>query len=104
MIIKPRFESDELRLFKSLYLRTNLSEKEMNHYFNLEKGFMGEQMLDEKLISLSEDYLTIDDLLLENSRTVFQIDKLIISSEKVYLFEIKNYEGDFYIKGDRWYT
>ncbi|WP_238458072.1 nuclease-related domain-containing protein [Alkalihalobacterium alkalinitrilicum] len=36
--------------------------------------------------------------------TFFQIDTLLITTEKIYLFEVKNYEGDFLIEDDKWYT
>lgn len=53
---------------------------------------------------LTNDWLIVKDLLLESNNTVFQVDTLLISPETVYLFEVKNYEGDFYIESDRWYT
>ena len=38
------------------------------------------------------------------SNTLFQIDSLLFTGGCIYLFEVKNYEGDFYIEQDRWYT
>ncbi|WP_053477254.1 nuclease-related domain-containing protein [Cytobacillus solani] len=65
---------------------------------------MGEKMFDEWIqTNLSKDWLVLHDLLLEYNYTVFQIDLLIISPEVIYLFEVKNYEGDFYFNGERWY-
>lgn len=82
----------------------NLSIKEANHYLNLEKGFNGEVKLDEWLEGLPGGWLILNDLLLECNNTVFQIDTLLISQETIYIFEVKNYEGDFYIDGDKWST
>src|SRR5699024_9264707 len=33
-----------------------------------------------------------------------QIDALLIFQNEIILFEVKNYQGDFIIKGDQWYT
>lgn len=104
MISKPRFESEELKLLRCLNTRKKLSIPESNYYLNLEKGFIGEQKFDLWLENLSNDWLILNDLLLESNNTVFQIDTLLISQETIYLFEVKNYEGDFYMEGDRWYT
>ncbi|GAB3049841.1 hypothetical protein GCM10027286_11140 [Virgibacillus ainsalahensis] len=43
----------------------------------------------------------LNDLLLSINNTTFQIDSLIIKSDKVYLYEIKNYEGDYYYESDK---
>jgi hypothetical protein len=104
MIIKPRYESAELELLRCLNRRMNLPVTEVNYYSNLEKGFEGEERFDEWLENLSDDWLILNDLLLESNNTVFQIDTLLISQETTYLFEVKNYEGDFFIDADRWYT
>ncbi len=46
----------------------------------------------------------MNDMVLELNNTVAQIDSVLISNKTIYLFEVKNYEGDFYIEEDRWYT
>nr|WP_245350000.1 nuclease-related domain-containing protein [Cytobacillus eiseniae] len=85
--------------------RKILSDKEKKYYLNLEKGFLGEQLFNEWIEeNISIDWLVLHDLLLECNHTIFQIDTLIISPEKIYIFEVKNYEGDFYINTDKWYT
>ncbi|WP_102274320.1 nuclease-related domain-containing protein [Cytobacillus massiliigabonensis] len=105
MLVKTRCEPAELKLLRYLNRRKILSEKEMNYYLNMEKGFLGEKKFDEWIqTNLSKGWLVLHDLLLEYNHTVFQIDTLIISPELIYLFEVKNYEGDFYIDGERWYA
>ncbi|MED3651652.1 nuclease-related domain-containing protein [Heyndrickxia sporothermodurans] len=104
MNFKPRCIPAELQVTQYLNWRMSLSPKEHSYYLNLEKGFIGEQRVDEWLKNLSEDWLILDDLLLECNGTVFQIDKVLISNQKIYIFEVKNYEGDFYIEADNWYT
>lgn len=105
MIIKPRIESLELKLMRSLHRRMDFSEKEKSHYINLEKGYKGELLFDSWLErKLFNERLILNDLLLESNNTVFQIDSLVITSETTFLFEVKNFEGDFHLEADRFYT
>ncbi len=82
----------------------NLSAEDEQYCFNLEKGYEGELKFDERLDELLLGRLVLNDLLLEHRNTLFQTDSLLISSGTNYLFEVKNYEGDFYVDGDRWYS
>ncbi|MFC0561206.1 nuclease-related domain-containing protein [Halalkalibacter alkalisediminis] len=104
MNLKPRDESSELKALRSLNIRMNLPVKVKNYYTNLEKGFKGEQVLDGWLENLSFEKLVLNDLLLECNHTLFQIDTLLISPDTIYLFEVKNYEGDFFVEDDRWFS
>jgi hypothetical protein len=82
----------------------DLIEDTRKYYLNLEKGFEGEVQFD----SLTEMYLSdcyiLNDLLLEINNTKFQIDSLIIFQETIYLFELKNFEGDFCYESDSFQT
>ncbi|HEU5140824.1 MAG TPA: nuclease-related domain-containing protein [Bacillales bacterium] len=104
MILKSRTESEELKLLRFLDSRMKLSARDANDYWNHEKGYEGEEKFDTWLEDSSKDWLILNDLLLESNNTLFQIDSLVICQKKIYLFEVKNYEGDFYMDGDRWYT
>ncbi len=104
MIIKPRHESLELKILRSLKARMNLSKKDESYYWIIEKGFIGEQKFDKWLENLSIDSYVLNDVLLEYNNTVFQIDTLLISPETIYIFDVKNYEGDFFIEADKWCT
>ena len=103
MPYKSRTESAELLILKSLNTRMNLSEKNKQHYFNLKKGYKGEVLFDSLTESLHCECFILNDLLLTLNNSTFQIDSLIISSETIYLFEVKNYEGDYYYESDRLY-
>jgi hypothetical protein len=46
----------------------------------------------------------LNDLLLKINNTLFQIDTLIIFQNTITFFEVKNYEGDFYLVADKFYT
>ncbi len=61
-------------------------------------------MFDTKLESLQNNYLILNDLNLKSNNTTFQIDSLLIMSDTIFLFEVKNYEGDFYYEENKFYT
>ena len=101
MFIKPRFRSKELKILTALNTRMDLPEKEQQQYWSLQKGFEGELQFDHRIASLETENLVLTDLLLEVSGSVFQIDSLVIFQDTIYLFEIKNYEGDYYYDGEK---
>ncbi|MBW8349906.1 NERD domain-containing protein [Bacillus sp. IITD106] len=104
MEIKPRVESRELLMYRVLNARKVLPFKESLHLANLEKGYEGELLFDERLRKIKNDWLILNDLQLESNKNDFQIDSLLISENMQLMFEIKNYEGDYYIEGDHWYN
>ncbi len=101
MLYKPRAKSTELLIYEILNNRMHLSDKARNHYFHLKKGYEGEVMFDLLTEKLRCDCLIINDLLLQINNTTFQNDALILTPETIYLFEIKNFEGDFYFEKDK---
>lgn len=102
MFLNDRLASDELRTLRSLNIRSSLSEKEYRYYWSLEKGLEGEQALDERLVDLPEHVLILRDLTLEVNNTTFQIDTLLIFQNNIYLLDVKNNQGDYYLDGDIW--
>lgn len=103
MPYKSRTESTELLILRFLNTRMTLSDKDKQHYFNLKKGYEGEVMFDSLTEKLQCEFLILNDLLLKINSTMFQIDTLIIISETIYFFEVKNYEGDYYYESDKLY-
>ncbi len=103
MILKKLEESEDLKLFRELSLRMQLSDAENQYLSNMEKGYEGEQAFSNMLEKRSDDWLIINDLLLEHNNTRFQIDTLLLQHNGIYLFEVKNYEGDFYVESDKWF-
>lgn len=103
IIIKPRSESEKLLIFRILNVRGNLSEKEKNYYWNLEKGFEGEVMLDDWVRTLTNDFLVLNDLTFEFRNSEFQIDSLLIAQKRIFILDSKNNEGDYFYKTDRFY-
>lgn len=104
MILKERKESIELLKLRALQGSRTFTENDHHYYLNLEKGYAGELIFDNWIESLSVDCLILNDLLFEVQNNTFQLDSCILIQEKVYLFEVKNFEGDFLISDDKWYT
>jgi hypothetical protein len=102
MPYKTRSESVELRTLKYLNSRMSLAEKDKMHYFNLKKGYEGEVVFDTFTENL-QGCLILNDLLLKVNNITFQIDTLIIHSETINLYEVKNYEGDYFYESERFY-
>src|SRR5690625_2595526 len=95
MLFKPRKKSSELLTLAYLNNRITLPPKGKQHYVNLVKGYEGEKKFDLWKEKLQCDCLVINDLLLEVNNTTFQIDTIIITADKIYFYEVKNYEGDY---------
>jgi Nuclease-related domain len=94
MIKKPRCVPKELSMSKVLNARMNLLESEI---WRLEKGLAGEikfDLLTDKL--LDDKCWIINGLWLKSGDSAFQIDKLMIFQKKIYLIDVKNYEGDYH--------
>ncbi|MEH7490993.1 nuclease-related domain-containing protein [Neobacillus niacini] len=104
MLFRPRPEKLELILLHYLHARKKFTNEEEFNYTNLIKGYEGELKSDIWLRGLTDEWLILNHLLLEYNGSTFQIDTLIIAYEKIYLLDIKTFEGDHSIKDDKWYT
>lgn len=96
MIIKERKEPDGLRVYSYLDRRAPLSEKEKQYYRSMQKGFEGEKHFDSLKKQLTSEHYMLNDLLLKHPNNHFQIDSLMIQANEICIYEIKNYQGDFY--------
>ncbi len=104
MIIKKRGFSVELQIFRCLKNRMVFTEKEKSYYINLEKGYLGELKFDELTKGLMDNCLMVNDLTLEVTNNIFQIDSLLIFKEMLCVFEVKNFEDNFYYQANKWYS
>ena len=104
MLFRPRPKMLELTLLHYLHARRKFTNEEEFNYNNLVKGYEGELKSDTWLKGLTEEWLILNHLLLEYNGSTFQIDTLIIAFEKIYLLDVKTFEGDHSIKDDKWYT
>ena len=100
---KARTKSTELRKLEYLNARMNLPSKSKQHYLNLLRGYEGEVQFDSLTEKLQCDCIILNDLLLKVNNTLFQIDTMIITSHTIYIFEVKNIDGDYYYEGDKFF-
>ncbi|MGI8383050.1 nuclease-related domain-containing protein [Robertmurraya sp. P23] len=104
MILKQRPIPEELLILR--YLQGRLKDLDEDHLKILEKGFAGELQWDSFVIDAltTSSYLLLNDLLLTSSGgQMFQIDSLFLR-KKFTIFEVKNYDGEYFLENDRWYS
>lgn len=82
----------------------SLNGSQQQQYLNLKKGYEGEKKFDSLIVDLNSKFLILNDLLLENSNTAFQIDTLLITQDTLIPCEVKNYEGNYYYQDGNFYT
>jgi hypothetical protein len=96
IVIKERTESDELLFLRYSHPRTQLTTEEVNYLNYLEKGYEGELRFDQLAKVLVKDWLFVNDLLLECSKSTLQTDSAGIRNDTIHAFEVKNNEGNYY--------
>lgn len=97
MAYKPRTEPKKLTILRVLNSKMTLLKTDRQHYYSLQKGYEGEVMFDKMTERLQCECYIINDLRLKVNNTTFQIDTLIIVAGKIHFYEVKNYEGDYFI-------
>ncbi|MCJ7842767.1 NERD domain-containing protein [Lederbergia sp. NSJ-179] len=98
-------KSRELQIFQYLHPRMKLATEEKQHLDYLYKGYLGELEFYNRLQQTElKNHLILYDLLLPSNHTEFQIDSLLIWQTRIFLFEVKNFEGEFYLEQDNWYV
>lgn len=96
IIIKQRQKTNLLTALELLDKRMTLPYKEKQYLSTLSKGFEGELAFDFLLNkSLLCEAILLNDLSLVIGHTSIQIDSLLITSDAIFLYEIKNYEGNY---------
>ncbi|WP_139376854.1 nuclease-related domain-containing protein [Halobacillus salinus] len=100
---KSRTKPLKLTLIEMLTKRMPLPPHNQRESAKWKKGYDGELRFDRMIEPYESDSHLLHNLLLQHNSTTFQIDTFMITSEKNYLFEIKNYEGDFKYEADKFY-
>lgn len=96
MIKKERKKSQLLLGFLALDKRMELPDSVKNYLLNLEKGYDGEELFDSLVKkNLNRDHLILNDLLLVSGGSTFQVDSILITSDTLFIYEIKNYKGKY---------
>lgn len=100
MILKKRTKSATQKILEHLNMRTELRYEDKIRLKNQIKGFEGEKEFDSFLKNIEENATILNDLVLDHRGNIFQLDSILILNGMVYIFEIKNYSGNYYHKED----
>ncbi|WP_225743098.1 nuclease-related domain-containing protein [Marinilactibacillus sp. Marseille-P9653] len=105
IIAKPRTQPKLLKALTFLDRRTSLAPSDKEMLSNLSKGYEGETIFDQKITQyINKEVIVLNDLLLHNRGNSFQIDAMAITREMIYVYEIKNYQGDYINQPDGFTT
>ena len=105
MEVKRRTLPYHLKVRRMLRQRMKLADEDLRQLQSDEKGFEGECYFDQLINrSPASTYLQLQDVLLKWHQSTFQIDSVLLGPHVIYLFDVKTFEGEFYIKGNRWFS
>ena len=104
MAYKDRSESVLLKTLRILNTRMELTEDDQRYYQNQEKGYEGEVQFDVFTEMLQRNCYILNDLLLKNNKSSFQLDSSLIFQGTFSLFEVKNFEGEYVYDGEYFKT
>lgn len=70
----------------------------LNWWYNSPKfkGKEGEMIVHNILMQLPDDYVILDDVVLQTNRGTTQIDHIVVSKYGIFAIETKNYRGEIY--------
>ncbi|WP_281203166.1 nuclease-related domain-containing protein [Cytobacillus kochii] len=103
-VYKPLEASTTLRFYRAIHTRTELPPESAYYLQSLQKGYNGEKNWATYLNELPENIPILYDLQFEVNQSTIQIDALCILQNKLVLFEVKNFQGNFSVDGDKWYS
>lgn len=99
-VIKEREKSSLLRGMEALHNRVELLPKDDSYYSSLKSGYEGEKIFDRKIMgAINNEAVYISDLLLNINGKSAQIDAILITASCLYVFEVKNYYGEYKFSG-----
>lgn len=96
MNLKERTLPEELLILQVLEQRMSLSTSLKQRFYTLQVGYDGEITFDKSLLALEWDSITIHDLRIKQNFSEVQIDTLVIANKKIFIFEVKNFVGEYY--------
>ncbi|TQS76198.1 NERD domain-containing protein [Ornithinibacillus gellani] len=104
MFTKP-MKSDVQKQLETLSKRTSLTIEQQQMLDRLVNGHLGELQLFDKLSNgLSCNPISLYNLLLKVNHSEYQMDGLLIFQHEIILLEVKNFQGDYLIENNNWYT
>lgn len=104
MNLKPLKSLTVRNFYDALDGRYSLLVEDKKYLGNLKKGEAGERLWNEQLKQISADVIIISDLTFKISNTLIQIDSLCIFQKKIVVYEVKYFEGDYFVDKDMWLT
>ncbi|MGG1675589.1 nuclease-related domain-containing protein [Neobacillus sp. NRS-1170] len=104
MVKKPLTKTAELIILGILNTRMDLPKDARQKYLSLEKGYEGEVKFNSLSEKLGCECLILNGLLFKVKDTKFQIDSMIISQPKIFMNEVKNFEGEYYYENEKFYS
>lgn len=91
-------------IYEMLLSRKDLTSQEQQRYERRRNGLIGELKLWQYIHELKPSNLvSLFDCLFEMNGQEFQIDCLLITSDTIFLLEVKNYSGDYYLEDNKIY-
>ncbi|ULG73669.1 nuclease-related domain-containing protein [Macrococcus brunensis] len=97
-IVKRLTKTESFQQLEQKLMRTQTTEEDMLKWQRRLRGFQGEK----QFASLVEKHLTegivMFNLILSFNNKEFQIDALLLMQDDIYLFEVKNFSDDIFIK------
>lgn len=70
-------------------------------YYFVNYGYLGEQKF-VNTFPIKSYHIELFNVVLKYYGTSFEVDRLVITGETIYAFDIKNHSGQYYIDGDTW--
>lgn len=104
MIVKERNTPHRLLVMNTLANRMNLSRDDRNKHTNWIKGDEGEiKFIGLTRVRLTRDCLILNDLYLEVKGKSCQLDTLVVTAKGLSIYEVKNFEGEYYYQNEKMY-
>ncbi|WP_043930390.1 nuclease-related domain-containing protein [Bacillus sp. EB01] len=101
MLYKARTKSEELLTLECLDKRMTLPEQDQRRLYRLKKGFEGETQFDNFTSELQSQCIVLNDLNFKVNNTTIQVDTTIIFGKTLKFYEVKNFEGDYYLNEEK---
>jgi len=93
-----------LQMLEILQHHMSLSADQQDTYEKLQRGYLGEEKLATLFRNeLHQDHLALYGVQLQVNHSECQIDCLLLLAHAMYLFEVKNFQGDYYCDNQRWF-
>lgn len=103
LVYKHRSRSLELQMMEALNLRMTFSYSEKIQLANQQNGHTGEVQFDGLLAQTSFNGIVLNDLSL-NENGAFQLDALLLTGDRMILYDMKHYAGDYIYQDGKFHS